>query len=220
MCLHVCMYVCMYVVYVCVCVYTHMITFLQLILQKKLGRAPVDEEDGEGQGEELQASPSSVEAKNPVYTIPETPTPPSSATPIPHPATSTPHSMGAPTKRESLVRLHQHQSSMESTSSWTWERRRSSHRMKRRVSSHSNSSRKVSCSSTDVLHAVGGADGGGAGPGSSTLVTKVSSVVSVESDEEIMRPEWALDQIELSDSDSEYFDAQGLFVCLFVCLFV
>ena len=48
-----------------------------------------------------------------------------------------------------------------------------------------------------------------------TLVAKASGV-SLESDEELLRPEWALDQIELSDSDSEYFDAQGTYVCMFM----
>lgn len=52
-------------------------------------------------------------------------------------------------------------------------------------------------------------EGGGGG----RLSLSFSSAMG-DHDEELVRPEWALDQIELSDSDSEleFFDAKGKMV--------
>ena len=172
----------------------------QLILQRKLGRAPVDDEDGDGQeeGQESQSSPVSagtIEAKSPIHLVSSnsgTPTPPSSAT---------------PTKRDSTASgVLQCQNSTESMN-WSRERRRSSRRVKRssisrKFSNTSSSSRTFSNASTLSEVQPGGGTAGMVGRG-------VAATKEVESDEELLRPEWALDQIELSDSDSEYFDAQG-----------
>ena len=100
-----------------------------------------------------------------------------------------------------------------SADSWVWERRRSK---RKRPSIHSTGSRRFSSASTRSEGEGGDGmrrDSGAAASRNGLLIaSKGASATSfVGSDEEAGRPEWALDQIELSDSDSdlEFFDAKG-----------
>lgn len=191
----------------------------QLILQRKLGRDTLEEEEeeekeeecdkGVGQGEESthdtdQGLPSDEKTQSSsVGSTSETPVP-ASATSMSTATPATPISVFAsPTKRELK--------GQSSVDSWNWELKRSSHRVKRsrKWSNASSSSRKWSNASsrsdsmTRVASELSRRESGG---GVSTLVKKLSAM---ESDEEPVR--WGLDQIELSDTDSEleFFDAKG-----------
>lgn len=98
-----------------------------------------------------------------------------------------------------------------STESRNWEHRRSSRALKR-SSVHSLGSRKFSsASSRSEGYESSKRDVGGGKAAASRDSGKGSSMRAESDDEEALRPEWALDQIELSDSDSdlEFFDAQG-----------
>ena len=126
-----------------------------------------------------------------------------SDTSAPTATTTTPISaLSTPTKKEQLK-------DQNSVDSFNWERRRS--RRTKRASIHSIGSRKWSSASSrsdslqqaDSEHSLRHLSSGAL----SALASKVT--VTAESDEEPVR--WGLDQIELSDSDSdlEFFDAKG-----------
>lgn len=120
-----------------------------------------------------------------------TPTPATPATPI--------STFSSPIKKEVAG-----QSSVES---WNWERRRSSRRVKR-PSIHSAGSRKWSNASS-WSESLQSSD--------PSLRRDVTGMVSMLAKKAVMEPEeepvrWGLDQIELSDTDSdlEFFDAKGI----------
>lgn len=183
------------------CSNSYSILVQQLILQKKLGRDTLEEEDeeeeeeevdkGAGEGVESKAGQGSASVGIGLEASASTATPPISA-------------LSTPTKKEQVK-------SQGSTENLNWERRRSSRRSKR-ASLHSIGSRKWSSASSrsDSLQ-LGGSEHSGLKRLSSGGLNKVAA--TAESDEEPVR--WGLDQIELSDSDSdlEFFDAKGQYAC-------
>ena len=137
-----------------------------------------------------------------------TPTTPSSIMTAPSSATP-PGARQNSFRKDSMGRPNsvQGQSSMEN-----WERRRSSvRRLKTRGSVHSiGSGRSGSIASRKHSNASIRAGRSGSEASLSKFIVGGDPAAG-EYDDGLMRPEWALDQIELSDSDSdlEFFDAKG-----------
>lgn len=196
----------------------------QIILQKKLGRNTLQEEEEEeaGQGEEVgeELTDSNIprttmaqqrSSSHDLDTLlPDTPVPPTpssaasfvSATATPTSTTPTSTTVFAsPAKRDSLAGTSSSQCSMDS---WGRERRRSSRRLKR---NSAGSRRWSNASSTTQQVSELSIKRGDVGGAKSLLVANVA-MMSVDSEESVR---WGLDQIELSDSDSdlEFFDAKG-----------
>ncbi len=178
----------------------------QLILQKKLGRTSQEEREEEEE-EVIDGGKKAIEGGGVVQSSPggsdhdlNTPVPTTPSSAIATPTSATPSSSTPSSHRkESLRKSMTGQSLFERRSSNRW----------RKGSIHSSCSRKTS--NTSSL-------------GSETLprinnITDPSAHRSNESDEESLRPEWALDQIELEDSDSdlEFFDAQGRYIKFCLC---